>query len=122
MSDFDTMDEDALSSKSVTSLQKDVTRDVGATRILDQIIKEREQRHWQRQLLFWAVMIIVPVSLLATLVMMVVLVSRGVGDIVYVAFISAMAVQAFALIATLARNLYQREPQIGAQAGDDAPQ
>lgn len=122
MSDFDTMDEDALSSKSVTALQKDVTRDVGATRILDQIIKEREQRHWQRQLLFWAVMIIVPVSLLATLVMMVVLVSRGVGDIVYVAFISAMAVQAFALIATLARNLYQREPQIGAQAGDDAPQ
>lgn len=107
MSDFDEADVSSLEQKKVKELEDtDVGLSSHAADLLQQTIDDRKQLHTQRKALFGLVMCIVPCSLLATVLMMIVLVGRGVGDTVYIAFISATAVQAFALIVTMAKSLY----------------
>lgn len=118
MTDFDSADTGALAEKPESALGGDVERDSLASDLLKQALSDRKQRYDQRKTLFRLIMLIVPGALFLTVVMMgVVIWSGGVGDAVYVAFISAMAVQSFALIATIARNLYRDESSSSKDAG-----
>lgn len=108
--DFDSIDISEMAKISESKLKGDVDRNEVASKLLQQALNDRTQRHWQRKILFLTVMLIVPAAIIVTVVMMGALMfTREVGDAVYIAFISAMAVQSFALIATLARNLYRDE-------------
>lgn len=103
--DFDSIDVSEMARISESKLKGDVDRNEVASKLLQQALNDRTQRHGQRRILFLTVMIIVPVAILVTVLMMTALMLfREVGDAVYIAFISAMAVQSFALIATLARE------------------
>lgn len=109
--DFDNIDISEMAKKPESKLKTDVDRDKLVSKLLEQALNDRTQRHGQRRILFSTVMIIVPLAIAVTILMMGLLIwQREVGDAVYIAFISAMAVQSFALIATLARNLYREDP------------
>ncbi|MCL6424356.1 hypothetical protein Bequi_13380 [Brachybacterium sp. JHP9] len=95
----------------------DVAADDHVSKLLAQTLQDRKQRFDQRASVFRWVMRIVPSSLVATIALVAWLAVHGkVGDAVYIAFISAMAAQSFALILTLVTSLYRSEQQAAAKA------
>lgn len=117
MSDKPTGEED------VANLQdKDQPTSSTTDELMQQILKDRRQQYGQRNILFRVVIGVVVTAIVAVigLVAFLALTDRIEGNTIYSVFISGMTIQAFALVAIIARHLY---PSGRREANDekDAP-
>lgn len=76
--------------------------------LMKQILKDRKQQYGQRNVLFRVVIgvVITAIAAVIGLVALLAFTDRIEGNTIYSVFISGMTIQAFALVAIIARHLY----------------